>query len=365
MDVAVYASSAGPLYARQVAPVGGAERQSGHVARALTRHGFRVCHVVFGEELYRERDDVEVIEIPAAWARRGIARRRAVLEALRAADAQVYIQRSAGFETGFVGAYARSRRRRFVFSSSSDIDFVRDRALARIADVSLDEWPTRLQYLFGLRLADEVVTQTFAQRAVARRERGIESRVIRSFCEPAALSRQRRDAFLWIGRFIPLKDHMAYVDLAERVPEAHFLMLAPPPRTESAPVAAELVRRAEAVPNLELLEPVSGAQLDALYARAVAVVNTSWFEGFPNTFLEAWARGTPVLSLRVDPDGVIARHDLGISCNGSTERLVDAARDLWQRREPWEQTREYVRRVHHPDVVGPEWARLVDELVPR
>jgi glycosyltransferase involved in cell wall biosynthesis len=365
-DVAVYTPLAGPLYGSGSShATGGAETQSVYLARALADCGFRVSHIVFDAEAAGEHDGVRVLPIPADYSHGGIVRRRAMLRALRTADARVYIQRSAGFETGVIAGYARATGRRFVFSSSSEADFAKDPLVAERAGASLDEWPTRLQYLVGLRLAHAVVVQTEAQRSLARRERGVDARVIRSFCEPAALVPVEREAFLWIGGLTGVKNPLAFVELAERVPDASFRMVTSARGEAWARLADEVRLRAEAAPNLELLPALPRDELLPLYARSVAIVNTSWFEGFPNTFLEGWARGTPALSLCVDPDGVIESHGLGTVCNGSARCLEEAARRLWHTRndiQP-ERMRAYVERIHHPKVIAPQWASLVEELM--
>jgi Glycosyl transferases group 1 len=130
-------------------------------------------------------------------------------------------------------------------------------------------------------------------------------------------------------------------------------------------LAKETRRRAAEVPNLEVASLLPQASLEDLYARAVAVVNTSWFEGFPNTFLEGWSLGTPALSLHVDPDSTIQQNCLGVVCGGSPERLAAEARRLWAQRDEVdsEPLRGYIERVHDPAVIGRRWAAIVRGLL--
>jgi glycosyltransferase involved in cell wall biosynthesis len=60
-----------------------------------------------------------------------------------------------------------------------------------------------------------------------------------------------------------------------------------------------------------------------LIAKAKAMINTSYYEGFPNIYLEAWALGIPVISLNVNPDDIINKYNLGIYCNGNFNQMVD------------------------------------------
>ncbi len=275
-------------------------------------------------------------------------------EALGRADASVYVQRSAGMATGVAATFARVKRRRFVYSVSSEAD------LHRSLLPPLDATVTQL----GLRLADQVVAQTAEQQAVATRSLGAKVALIRSFCEPVSTP-LAPEAFLWIGGIIDYKQPLAYLDLAQRVPDARFQMVATE-RPGWERLAQEVHELARSLPNVFLLAPRPRDALLALYAKAIAVVNTSAFEGFPNTFLEAWSCGVPALSLGVDPDRVIGEHGLGAVAGGSLEQLARLVSLYWERRgtlAEGEAAKDYVRRHHDPAVVGEAWMELIATLL--
>src|SRR5205814_8332287 len=63
-----------------------------------------------------------------------------------------------------------------------------------------------------------------------------------------------------------------------------------------------------------------------LYGRAKILVNTSGIEGVPNSYLQAWIRGVPVVTL-IDPDRVIEREGLGVAVS-SAQQIPAAVRHL-------------------------------------
>jgi hypothetical protein len=71
-----------------------------------------------------------------------------------------------------------------------------------------------------------------------------------------------------------------------------------------------VIRESKMLPNLKFRGILPLEETEKEFDKAKIFVNTSLQEGFPNTFLQAWRQGIPVISF-IDPDGLIAKHSLG------------------------------------------------------
>jgi glycosyltransferase involved in cell wall biosynthesis len=366
-DVAFYVPWIAPLLTSSPAhPTGGAETQIFLLARALASRGSKVCLLVFdipGVPIPASVDGVDVSVRPPYKSHKALGRIReslALIRTVTAADADVIVTRSAGPHVGLVGIAAKLSRRRFVFSSANVSDF-------RVPKLETKS-SNRALFRLGIRLADEIVVQTTEQVELCEERFGRTPVVINSIAETNDGSAREPRTFLWIGRLVWYKRPLAFVELAQRLPEARFSMVGVP-----VPLAAdgeafveEIETAAGMVPNLELLAPRPRRELGELFDRAVAVVNTADFEGMPNVFLEGWARGVPALALSHDPDGVIERHGLGAFAHGSMKELEEHATSLWRDRGDRsalaERCRRYVADHHSPDAVGARWQAALEEV---
>lgn len=375
-DVAIYSPGAACLYERRPEVTGGSERQATLLAGGLVRAGLRVAQIVLpvSEPSPTLSDSLTLVQRQLVSTARGPVSRSIQLgrvwSALAEADAEVYIFRHSLAALGVAGAFCRARRRRLVFSSSNDHDFT--------FDVYASRRPERELYKFGIRSASAVVVQTGKQAELARRAFPQLGRVyeLPSFAEGANDSAGPPEAFLWVGRLDHYKQPLRFVELAEALPEARFWMVVrelDPERSGGSPsggrdeeLEREVQRRAAMLSNLEVLPQRPHREAMRLVERAVAVVNTGAAEGMPNLFLEAWARGAPVLSYEFDPDRRIVEQRLGLAAEGSAERFHEGARQLWRDRdarvELSERVRSYVESTHGVEHVTGRWTELLADV---
>lgn len=73
----------------------------------------------------------------------------------------------------------------------------------------------------------------------------------------------------------------------------------------------EMLKKMSALENLEYLGECSLDEVNKILANAHIFVNTSTYEGFPNTYIQAWMRKVSVVSLNINPDNIIDRNRIG------------------------------------------------------
>lgn len=179
---------------------------------------------------------------------------------------------------------------------------------------------------YSLSRADRIVVQTEAQREALRRHFGRDAVLIRN---PVAISasnpqhwlpRAQREYVIWIGRTDDFnKRPMRFLELARACPGQQFVMIIG--RTDEA--AFQALERARSA-NLRIAADVPAQDIPDWLSRARAFVNTSLFEGFPNTFLQSAAAGVPIVTLGVDPDGMLSSHGCGLVAADDPQALRDA-----------------------------------------
>lgn len=299
-----------PEYGRLYA--GGAELQQTLLARALARRGYPVSMVVadLGQRdgaawdgvrtfrAYRPREGIRFLRFAhPRWTR--------VWAAMKRADADIYYVSCAGHLLGQVAMFARRYARKLVFRIASNSDCnPRELLVATRFEKAL--------YRYGLKRADLVLAQTAAQASALREHFARPSLVVPPLADVSARRRpfpERDIDALWVGNLRRLKRPELLLEAARRLPHLSFHMIGGPMRGAES-YFEEVHAAASALPNVTFHAKVPYHEVRAFYERSKMLVGTSEVEGFPNTYLQSWAHGAPVVAF-LDPDELIGQHGLG------------------------------------------------------
>jgi glycosyltransferase involved in cell wall biosynthesis len=336
-----------PVLAREYGRhgVGGAELQQTLLAKALVARGYNVSMVVadYGQpdgavwdgiqtyKAYRPDAGLPVLRfVHPRWT--------GVWSAMKRAGAEVYYTSCAGALLGQVTLFARVYGARVIFrvASNSDCD---------PASLLIRYWRDKRLYRYGLRRADLVLSQTPEQQQALLKNFRRESRVAPSLTDTAGRRPgfAERGSVLWVGNIRALKRPELLLEAAGKLPHLEFHIIGGPmPGSES--LYAAVRAQASKLANVRFHGPVPYHEVGEFYERARVFVGTSEIEGFPNTYLQAWSRGTPVVAF-LDPEQLIARNGMGRAVTSVSE-LCEAIATLNGDARAWEaasqRSREYM-----------------------
>jgi hypothetical protein len=180
---------------------------------------------------------------------------------------------------------------------------------------------SELVFEFLLKRADFIIAQHNGQRKKLL-NRGIPSWICKNIYDPFTLTKEntRNDEYTFVGSLDKRKGIDSIALIVKYCPTSNFKIIGRCRDRYSLDVIEEI----KLLPNVQYLGQLDHQIAKEEVGRSTALISVSLMEGFPNTFIEAWAQGVPVLSLHVDPDELLQSHKLGIFCHSSIEYLIES-----------------------------------------
>lgn len=353
---------------RSIRVVGGAEVQQSMLARAFASAGFPTSMICldFGQPEAVEVDRVTVFKayIPGEGlpvVRFVHPRLTRMWQAMRRADADIYYFRCGSVLAGYGAVFCRAHGRRSIYAGASDVDFVPGEELIEFAR---DRWIFR----YGLRHVDAIVAQNPVQVREVHAHYGRPATLIPScYRPPVALACDPRGPVGWVATVRTYKRPELFLEIARRLPHRRFVMIGGPGSDDAESLAfhRRIQREARALPNVDFKGFLPLAEVEREFNGFSLFVNTSSNEGFPNTFLQAWARGVPTVGM-LDTE---SRHEGQPVYRVATDvaSAVAEVEHLLSDQEAWlassARCRAHFEQNHSIDAVTVRYAELFSQLM--
>jgi glycosyltransferase involved in cell wall biosynthesis len=224
----------------------------------------------------------------------------------------VILQHVACAYTGIAAFYCKRHSKSLVWLMASDRDVEKRKVsfLPKRLPATIDNYFLK----YGIRNATHIVAQTKKQSKILKRNFGRAADVVIPNFHPTekrVYSKSHKFTVLWIANIKKLKQPEIFIQLAKECSAYENIVFKIIGRREDTVWGNNLLAEIEQLNNLEYLGEMDIDEVNEQIGKSHLLVNTSIFEGFPNTFIQAWMREVPTLSLNVDPDNVIQKNNIG------------------------------------------------------
>jgi glycosyltransferase involved in cell wall biosynthesis len=349
---------------------GGAEYRLGLIAQDLAKSGHHVYYVCTSPDAREwSSEAVHIIPLKARTFSRRFGSnyflyRSDIFKALDRIRPDIIYQSVACAFTGVAASYAKKNGCRMVWHIASERD-VRPGRLTSFRTALFDCIDRRWTE-YGIRSADLIIGQARYQDQLLQKNYGRNCDLIVGTPHPAPTETIAKAGgpltVVWIANLKPLKQPDVFLRLAGEFGEHRdwrFVMIG---RPASGHYQRNLEKEMVRLRNFSYMGECPIEEVNRILARSHVLVNTSLYEGFPNTFIQAWFRHVPVVSLNVDPDDILKENGIGFHSRSfeglvrDTDRLI---RDRELRESMGRRAHEYALRRHS---MGPNIAKVISFL---
>ena len=272
-------------------------------------------------------------------------------QAMKRADCNIYFRKTPTLPTFLAALFCRLKGKLFVYRCASanncNGEYIRQ------------HWFKGGLFKWSLKQAAVVMVQNRTDVELLKQTTGINSVFIPNGHRLTLLPELPRDGILWVGRSTAVKRPDLFIELAKQTPQQRFVMVCE--QCSENWHYNRLVEEAQQVSNIEFHKSVPFAKINSFFQCAKIFVNTSDFEGFPNTFIQACAAGVPILSLNTNPDGFLEKYRCGICSKGNWADFIRHATTLLDSKiqsEYGQNGRKYVAENHDIEKIIEQYKKL-------
>jgi glycosyltransferase involved in cell wall biosynthesis len=246
-----------------------------------------------------------------------------VIKVIKITNPAIIYLRSGFAWLGIIGLIKYKYSFKLIFHVAHDEDLTRNR-LKDLKIKSLFSYIDKYFSQIGIRKSDYIICQTIKQFSLLEQNFNMNNAVIIRNAHPRPICEIKKSEDLkivWIANAKRWKKPELFIKLANALNEtnAEFLMIGEIPENSWG---IELKKEISKSSNIIYYGKLSLSETNNILCNSHIFVNTSLFEGFPNTFIQAWMRKVPVVSLYVDPDDVIKKNGIGFHSR-TFEQMVD------------------------------------------
>lgn len=256
-------------------------------------------------------------------------------------NTDIYITSAANSTVGLVSLFCKFNKKIHIHRTASQMDINK-------SFIKLNGILGKI-YQYGLENADIVITQNNEHKKLLKRNHNIDAIVIKNFFEIKRIKKRiPKNSILWVSRYLEMKRPKIFLELAKKFPNENFIIICS--TKEKNNKYKQLILNAKKIKNLKFIEKVPFNEIQKYFNKAKVFVNTSDYEGFPNTFIQAGLGKTPILSLNVNPDNFITKYNCGYFCKGNFDVMVEKLDKLFTDKKDWEEKSnncyKYVKKNH-------------------
>lgn len=264
--------------------------------------------------------------------------------------------------TGLLFFLSRKYGFKFIWVCASDSDFWK---FKYVSIGSLLRIPEYLLKRYGMQNADLALTQTQYQKKMYEHIFKRPAHILPNlhYIPTGFLSKNTNTIIvLWLANFKRLKQPEIFIDLAihlKHLKSVKFIMIGRPANNLWQ---RNIENRLKMMSNIDYIGGVTQEVANEYLANSHILVNTSLYEGFSNTFIQAWLRKVPVVSLNSDPDKLLSEKGLGF-CSFSFENLVNDVKrlicDKNLREEIGDKAFQYASINHSVSKIGSQFVEII------